>query len=213
MKDMFDSIGTFWQGVLASIIAAILLGILYRIGGMFIVIIKESKIERQQKNQKLKDKLSSLDAISRIDGNFQILFQLLQYLFLAVISLVVSTIFEFVPLIYWILIVFSLLFFLIGLNDIFRVFKIIRHDSAFIKYSVITKFRINHAEYGANGVFIDVTDALNSLIKDNKIDIPVTNSIGGDPIPATPKKLIVIYSVNQESQKRIIPEGEIFTAP
>jgi len=213
MKDLFNSIGPFWQGVLASAIAAILLAILYRVGNMFITTFKESKNERKRKNTELKEKLLSKDSILRIDGNFQILFHLLQYILLAIISLVIAKLFEFAPLVFWILIVFSLWFFLVGLNDIFRIFRITRQDSAFIKYSIVTRFTIDHAEYGSSDSYLDVTDILKTKIIEDHIEIEVSNDIGGDPLPGARKKLIVLYTVNKETYKRIIPEGKVFRAP
>jgi len=54
--------------------------------------------------------------------------------------------------------------------------------------------RIVRAYYGAEGQFMNVTDALRSRIDDGKLYLRVDNTtMGGDPLPGTRKWLRILY--------------------
>jgi len=68
-------------------------------------------------------------------------------------------------------------------------------------------FRIIKATYGTNDNKIDVTKEYISKIKDNKLDITVTNEIAkGDPDPGVKKNLTIEYIYNGEKQKKTVKE-------
>jgi DnaJ-like protein len=69
------------------------------------------------------------------------------------------------------------------------------------------RLRILRAYYGAEGQFINVTDALQGRIDDGRIYIRVdNNSMGGDPLPGRRKWLRVLYSYNGERRNLVIEE-------
>jgi len=68
-------------------------------------------------------------------------------------------------------------------------------------------FRIIKATYGTNDNKIDVTKEYISKIKDNRLDITVTNEIAkGDPDPGVKKHLTIEYIYNGEKQKKNVKE-------
>ena len=69
------------------------------------------------------------------------------------------------------------------------------------------RLRILRAYYGAEGQFINVTDALRQRIDDGRIYIRVNNySMGGDPLPGHRKWLRVLYSYNGERRSVLVAE-------
>ena len=61
------------------------------------------------------------------------------------------------------------------------------------------ELRILRAYYGAEGQFVNVTDALQSQLVDGRIYLRVNNaSMGADPLPGRRKELRVLYSVGGE---------------
>src|SRR5215467_4334514 len=69
------------------------------------------------------------------------------------------------------------------------------------------RLRILRAYYGAEGQFINVTDALQQRIDDGRIYIRVDNyNMGGDPLPGHRKWLRVLYSYNGERRSVVVDE-------
>lgn len=68
--------------------------------------------------------------------------------------------------------------------------------------------KIISAIYGTPKNSIDVTKSLNQLIKDNRLEIVVSNEIGGDPDQGTIKDFKLVYELNGEKQTREYKEGE-----
>jgi DnaJ-like protein len=67
--------------------------------------------------------------------------------------------------------------------------------------------RILRAYYGAEGRFINVTDALQQRVDDARIYIRVNNyNMGGDPLPGHRKWLRVLYSYNGERRSVVADE-------
>lgn len=65
---------------------------------------------------------------------------------------------------------------------------------------------ILHAEYGGK----DVTQILASKITDGTIDVPVSNTLFGDPKPFVQKYLNVTYTLNGTEYKTVFTEGDTF---
>jgi len=69
------------------------------------------------------------------------------------------------------------------------------------------QLRILRAYYGAEGQFINVTDALHSQIDNGRLYIRVNNySMGADPLPGRRKWLRVLYSYNGERRSVVVDE-------
>lgn len=67
--------------------------------------------------------------------------------------------------------------------------------------------RILRAYYGAEGQFINVTDALRSRIDDGRLYLHVDNyNLGGDPLPERRKWLRVLYSIDGERRNIVVEE-------
>lgn len=71
-------------------------------------------------------------------------------------------------------------------------------------------FRIAKAEYGdVNGRYrVDVTQRLQNMARNNRLDITVNNStMGVDPAPGQPKQLFVRYTQMGRASERTVPEN------
>jgi hypothetical protein len=213
MNTLIEKLPVFWQGVLASIIAAIIIGIVLKLASFFVSSVKESKQDKRRRMDELKEKVLSPDSVSRVEGYFLFLFRLLQYLFIANILWAISPVLQFEPFLFFLAIIGSLLFFYLGLRWIFILHRIIHKDSIFVKYSTRGSLHIEHAEYGALGKTFDVTAKLNQAIVDNKLAIMADNAISGDPIEGYGKQLIVTYTFDGETHQRIVPEHQKLTLP
>jgi len=73
--------------------------------------------------------------------------------------------------------------------------------------------QIVKAEYGYEGNFADVTDAVNNLVSNGSISMTVSPSAVGipDPNPAKPKLLKVEYTLNGASNSESISDGKKFS--
>lgn len=66
---------------------------------------------------------------------------------------------------------------------------------------------ILRAYYGADGQFMNVTDALRSRVDDGRVHIRVDNdSMGGDPLPGRRKWLRILYVYNGERRNVAVEE-------
>jgi hypothetical protein len=72
-------------------------------------------------------------------------------------------------------------------------------------------FHIIRAYYGGEGRFVDVTETLRSMKRDDRLFVVVDNrSMGGDPDPNVHKVLRVLYWHEGERRNIVVPEhGEL----
>ena len=75
------------------------------------------------------------------------------------------------------------------------------------------EFDIVKATYGTQRKQIDVTEKLNSLIKNNRLEICVSNDIAGDPDKGRKKTLTVQYQIGEKIETVNIDEGCTITFP
>jgi hypothetical protein len=67
--------------------------------------------------------------------------------------------------------------------------------------------RILRAYYGAEGQFVNVTDALRSRVDDGRLYLHIDNySMGADPLPGRRKWLRVLYSIDGERRNVVLEE-------
>jgi DnaJ-like protein len=67
--------------------------------------------------------------------------------------------------------------------------------------------QILRAYYGADGQFINVTDAVRSRIDDGRLYLRVDNySMGGDPMPGVHKRLRILYTIGGERRNIVVDE-------
>ncbi len=79
------------------------------------------------------------------------------------------------------------------------------------------KLEILDAGYGVKDGnidgMVDVTDKLNQLIKDNTLNVTVSNNIAGDPKPMEPKQLLVEYQYGSSTDSIRLNEGQTLSLP
>jgi hypothetical protein len=74
--------------------------------------------------------------------------------------------------------------------------------------------RIDRAIYGRNGQGYDVTRRLRGWIRNNTVDIKVSNdNLGGDPNKGADKLLRVQYTYQGRSQSKVVKEGDRLKLP
>jgi len=73
--------------------------------------------------------------------------------------------------------------------------------------------RIISATYGTHRNSFDITNALNLLIKDNRLELIVGNDIAGDPDQGTAKDCKIVYELNGQKQTKSFKEGERVLIP
>jgi hypothetical protein len=214
MNDLINNFSPFWQGVLASLFAGILLLVIGKVFGLFRSEIKQSNIQRQKKIEDIRNKVLAADSVYRVEGYFHVLFTIFQWLFVANISWVISGIFVSIGLLYFISIFSSFICFYMGLREIFTLYKILKKDTIFIKNSVDhTGLQIQFAEYGYGDKYEDVKNIISKQLKDGRLYITANNEIFGDPNIGIAKNLNIVYSFDGNIHKRQIPEGEILSLP
>ncbi|MEO6120470.1 MAG: DUF3395 domain-containing protein [Terriglobales bacterium] len=70
--------------------------------------------------------------------------------------------------------------------------------------------QINRATYGSGYRSSDVTARLNSQVRNNQLNLQVTDAnMGGDPAPNQAKSLTVQYSVNGRTDQVVVNEGDM----
>jgi len=78
----------------------------------------------------------------------------------------------------------------------------------------IGTLQINKAFYGKAGAGNDVTRRLQGMIKNNTLDIKVTNiTMGGDPNKGTDKTLKVDYTFRGKRLQVVVNEGDRLKLP
>ncbi len=81
-------------------------------------------------------------------------------------------------------------------------------------YAQTGKLEILKAVYGKEGMGQDVTQRLQKLIKNNTLDVKVTNvTMGGDPNKGADKTLKVDYSYRGQRKQVVVKEGDRLTLP
>lgn len=75
------------------------------------------------------------------------------------------------------------------------------------------KIELMSAIYGTDKQFIDVTEKLKPMIKENKLTVTSSNKIDGDPHPGKKKKLVIDYISFGKEYRVEIPENETRTIP
>ncbi len=76
------------------------------------------------------------------------------------------------------------------------------------------KLEILKAVYGKEGMGQDVTGRLQKLIKNNTLDVKVTNiTMGGDPNKGADKTLKVDYTYRGQRKQVVVKEGDRLTLP
>jgi len=79
-----------------------------------------------------------------------------------------------------------------------------------------SKFTIVEAKYGASRKYIDIANDLSKHIRDNRLNIELTNAIIGndkDPVPHTTKICSVKYRVGRRGFTKTYTEGEFIKLP
>lgn len=210
---MLDQIPQFWQGVFASIVATILVGIGVKVYGIFSTQAQQSKRRKEERLEELRQKMNSPDSVLRVEGYFITLFTLLKYLFIASILWVSSWVLEFVlpglgvaPAIA----IVSLVFYYSGLKWLYATLKATEPVYQNLRSGDLV---LHRAVYGVHGEGIDVTSRLASQMLDGRLKIIVGNNLGEDPCPGQPKELRVDFSYQGQEHHRIVPEGEILSLP
>ncbi len=67
--------------------------------------------------------------------------------------------------------------------------------------------QILRAYYGADGQFVNVTDALRSRVGDGRLYLHVDNySMGGDPLPGAHKRLRILYTIDGDRRNVVVDE-------
>jgi hypothetical protein len=76
------------------------------------------------------------------------------------------------------------------------------------------KLEIIRAVYGKEGLGKDVTQRLQKMIKNNALDVKVTNiTMGGDPNKGADKTLKVDYTYRGQRKQVVVKEGDRLTLP
>jgi Domain of unknown function (DUF3395) len=81
-------------------------------------------------------------------------------------------------------------------------------------YAQMGTLQINKAVYGKAGAGNDVTERLQRMIKNNTLDVKVTNiTMGGDPNKGADKTLKVDYTYRGQRKQVVVNEGDRLRLP
>ena len=76
------------------------------------------------------------------------------------------------------------------------------------------RLQIERAIYGYNGKGNDVTDRVRAQIRNNRIDMQVTNdTMGGDPNKNNKKNLKVLYTYGNKNYTKFVNEKDYLRIP
>lgn len=76
------------------------------------------------------------------------------------------------------------------------------------------RLQILRADYGAEGQYVNVTDALRSRVDDGRLFLHVDNySMGVDPLPGAHKRLRVLYTIRGERRNLVVEEKSDLQLP
>lgn len=74
--------------------------------------------------------------------------------------------------------------------------------------------KIISALYGRNDTYIDITEKLNQLVENDKLNVKVTNQLaGGDPLRNIRKELKLIYSISSKIETVVVDEMKDLIIP
>jgi hypothetical protein len=86
--------------------------------------------------------------------------------------------------------------------------------STTLVHAQVGTLQINKAVYGKAGAGNDVTERLQRMVKNNTLDIKVTNiTMGGDPNKGADKTLKVDYTFRGKRQQVVVNEGDRLKLP
>ena len=86
--------------------------------------------------------------------------------------------------------------------------------STTLVYAQTGKLEILKAVYGKEGSGQDVTERLQKLIKNNTLDVKVSNiTMGGDPNKGADKTLKVDYTYRGQRKQVVVKEGDRLQLP
>lgn len=74
-------------------------------------------------------------------------------------------------------------------------------------------FKILHAIYGINNLWINITSELNNSVLENQLNIILSNNIAGDPAPGIRKVGIISYEYNGQKFQNNFTEGQAINLP
>jgi len=214
MKNLIDSSSDFILGVAASLVAAVIFMLISWILKSFRKGLKQSKVDKKNRLDKLKLCLNSPNVIDRIEGYFEVLFNSLQYIILSVLLGILGII---IPdtMIKSIIFLIAILPVLFAVREISILYRIKQKDTIFYKFSIAEALVIVKADYGKNDRFIDVTSFMQENVHDNKIEVSITNALfaGQDPYPDVPKELRILYQIGKKPDFKVVNEGNNLIIP
>jgi hypothetical protein len=74
--------------------------------------------------------------------------------------------------------------------------------------------QITSAKWGFGAAQQDVTNRLQTLVRNNRLSVKVTpQNMGGDPIRGTSKMVTVMYQYGGKQDRKVVPEGAMLTLP
>ncbi len=205
---MLRGIPVFWQGVLSSLLAAIITAICVHLFVMVSLQTRQRAERRKEFAQAQFEKIRSPDSILRVEGYFVALFELLKYLFVANILWVVSD-----PLvgIFWPLGAFfglaSLVTFYLGLRWLYDISRGSQRKLSPSALSILS------ARYGARDTYVDVKNVLQKELCDTGLSVIVGNQLADDPVPSVGKVLEVHYAFEGKEHVRRVPERQVLSIP
>jgi Domain of unknown function (DUF3395) len=86
--------------------------------------------------------------------------------------------------------------------------------SSTVTHAQTGKLEVFKAVYGKEGSGQDVTERLQKLIKNNTLDVKVSNiTMGGDPNKGADKTLKVDYSYRGQRKQVVVKEGDRLQLP
>lgn len=72
---------------------------------------------------------------------------------------------------------------------------------------------ITSARYGLRDHRVHVTQQLNAAIVNDKLHVLVGNQLAGDPVPNSPKDLVIEYKYKDQTFNRVVKEGDTLDLP
>ena len=97
---------------------------------------------------------------------------------------------------------------------VFAVLLVTALISSTVTHAQTGKLEVFKAVYGKEGSGQDVTERLQKLIKNNTLDVKVSNiTMGGDPNKGADKTLKVDYSYRGQRKQVVVKEGERLQLP
>jgi hypothetical protein len=185
---MLSHFSQFWQGVVSSVLATIIIAIAVKLWGLFSTQAQQSQQRRQDQFKDLRAKMASPDSVVRVEGYFVTLFTILRFLFIGSILWVLAwSINLFAPRAALLVALASLVIYYLGLRWLYNTLKPAGPTSIGAGGTPLT---IHSAKYGAMGQYIDVAPQLNERLSNGRLEVYAGNQIAGDPCANMPKELL-----------------------